>query len=303
MDILVLGSNGQVGRELVALLESRGASISDSLRVIPFTRDDLDLSDLEGINGTIGRKNPSLIINAAAYTAVDKAESDHVRAFRINKDAIVKLAEYCLDKSIPLVHISTDYVFGGEGFEPRDECAAVDPRSVYGRSKLAGEQVIRDLLPNHIILRTSWVFSMHGNNFVKTMLMLAEGQNDVRVVCDQCGGPTSARAIADTILEIISDLVNSANTDHRWGTYHFSGWPFVSWAEFASEIFHQATSKGLLRKIPAVKPITTSDYPTPAARPANSRLDCTKLKNTFGIEPDDWKRSLGSMLDEFKEEI
>ena len=184
---------------------------------------------------------------------------------------------------------------------PYKESDATGPQGIYGFSKLAGENSIREILNNHIILRTSWVFGSRGSNFVKTMIGLSNGQKKIRVVADQFGAPTSAKAIAVSVAEIVYLLSDSTAEGKRWGTYHFSGYPYTTWFEFAQEILMQAEGIGLIQSAPRVIPITTSEYPTSAVRPVNSRLDCSKFQSTFGVQPDDWKSSLGLVLDELKE--
>lgn len=301
LKILVLGANGQVGSELRLALKN--LSRVDGLRPqITFSdRSTLDIGHLQAISTYLDSVAPDIIVNAAAYTAVDQAEAQQDLAFLVNEAAVKELAIYCQKQMSYLVHISTDYVFDGQSDRPYAESDAVGPSCVYGHSKLAGERIIREVLEEHIILRTSWVFGAKGGNFVKTMLRLASEGKQLSVVADQYGAPTSARAIAETVVAIIARLHSEPDLDQFWGTYHYSGAPFVSWAEFAKEIFKQAADRGLMSLPPAVNDISTADYPTPAARPANSRLDCSKLKTTFGIEPDDWKISLGWVLDELKE--
>ena len=252
---------------------------------------------LETIADYLNLVAPNIIVNASAYTAVDQAESNSDLAFLVNEAAVREMARFCKKTKCLMVHISTDYVFDGWSDRPYTEADAVCPSGVYGSSKLAGEIAVLD---KHIILRTSWVFGAEGSNFVKTMLRLAADKRELGVVADQFGGPTSAHAIADSIVKIISWCTNAPRGVKCWGTYHFSGMPFVSWAGFAKEIFEQAAYRGLISSTPTVREIATTDYPTPATRPLNSRLDCSKLKSTFGIEPDDWKISLGLVLDELK---
>ena len=210
------------------------------------------------------------------------------------------MAKLCQAQAARLIHISTDYVFPGQGDLPFDETAVTEPLGVYGKTKLRGEQAIRDALQAHIILRTSWVFGERGTNFVKTMLRLAGSRNQISVVADQIGAPTSARSIAETIASIVFAMQGAEETDTRWGTYHYSGYPFCSWSGFAREIFTQAVELGLITSSPQVNSITTAEYPTPAERPHNSRLDCGKLRTIFEVEPDDWKVSLTAVLSGLK---
>ena len=297
MKVLVFGANGQVGSELASLL-----AVSDQpIEVILSSSKKLDLTHRHKISDYLRRIAPDIIVNAAAYTSVDKAESNTELAFLINEAAVIEMGLYCARYNRAIIHISTDYVFDGKSERAYVETDPTSPQSIYGRSKLAGEYAIRELVARHIILRTSWVFGGAGNNFVKTMLGLVDTKAELRVVADQFGAPTSARAIAGVVEMLICKLSSAATTDSRWGTYHYSGEPGIAWAGFANEIFMQAINIGLIESAPRVTPIVTSEYPTPATRPANSRLDCSKLQNTFDVEPDDWRRSLGFMLDELKQ--
>lgn len=301
MKILIFGANGQVGHELRSALKLGLQSSHSQFQIIFSNRSTVDLAHTSSILDFLTQATPDVIVNASAYTAVDKAESEVNLAYLINEAAVKEMALFCKMNKSSLIHISTDYVFDGNREGAYVESDAVGPSGVYGSSKLAGENAIRDILDEHIILRTSWVFGVNGTNFVKTMLRLGKEKDDLGVVADQYGAPTSARAIAKTIAGIVDRITNKPESNQVWGTYHYSGFPFVSWAEFAKEIFEQAADRELMSAPPTVNDIGTADYPTPAARPANSRLDCSKLKRTFGIEPDDWKSSLGLVLDELKE--
>lgn len=279
MRLLVFGRTGQVASEL-----ARRAPDATFLG-----RDKADLSRPEELPGIVRGQAPEAVINAAAYTAVDRAEEDEETAIRVNGAAPGTMAEACRDLGIPLVHISTDYVFDGQGdrpFTPNDQTA---PLGAYGRTKSAGEAALRKAGCSYAILRTSWVFSAHGGNFVKTMLRLSETRDRLTVVADQVGGPTPAAAIADACLGIARTL---ADEPAKTGTYHFSGTPDVSWADFAREIFAQAGRGTTVEDIP------TSAYPTPAKRPANSRLDCSATEAAFGIARPDWRAHLADVLAE-----
>lgn len=279
MRLLVFGRTGQVASEL-----ARRAPDATFLG-----RDKADLSRPEELPGIVRGQAPEAVINAAAYTAVDRAEEDEETAIRVNGAAPGTMAEACRDLGIPLVHISTDYVFDGQGdrpFTPNDQTA---PLGAYGRTKSAGEAALRKAGCSYAILRTSWVFSAHGGNFVKTMLRLSETRDRLTVVADQVGGPTPAAAIADACLGIARTL---ADEPAKTGTYHFSGAPDVSWADFAREIFAQAGRGTTVEDIP------TSAYPTPAKRPANSRLDCSATEAAFGIARPDWRAHLADVLAE-----
>lgn len=278
MTLLVFGKTGQVAQEL-----QRRAPEATFLG-----RAEADLSDPAACAAAIRAAAPTAVINAAAYTAVDRAEDDEAAATVINGDSPGAMARACAALGIPFVQISTDYVFDGQGtvpFAPGDPTA---PLSAYGRSKLAGEQAIAGAGGPHAILRTSWVFSAHGGNFVKTMLRLAETRDRLTVVSDQIGGPTAAGPIADACLTAAAKLTEDPSLT---GTYHFAGAPDVSWADFARAIF------ALTGAAVDVADIPTSDYPTPAQRPANSRLDCTRLAR-LGIARPDWHRDLTHVLTE-----
>lgn len=300
MKILVLGASGQVGSELATQLENVLSVAGQNYSLVLASRAEVDVADLPALRDFLKLHSSDWIVNATAYTAVDNAENEVSQAYMVNEHAVHCLAEYCRSQKARLVHISTDYVFDGDGVNPFGETHPVSPLGIYGTSKLAGEDTIRNTLSAHIILRTAWVFGATGNNFVKTMLRLAESRAELGVVGDQFGSPTSARGIAKTIAILMSQMLEAADDDARWGTYHYSGYPFVSWADFASEIFHQAHEKSMIKLVPAVNAITTEEYPTPAKRPKNSRLDCSKIHGAFGVEPDDWRRSLSDMLDEIK---
>ncbi|MDT0683242.1 dTDP-4-dehydrorhamnose reductase [Roseicyclus sp. F158] len=279
--ILVFGKSGQLAREI-----ARRAP--DALCL---GREDADLTRPEGCARLIRYHRPTAVINAAAYTAVDRAESDEDTARRINADAPAALARASADVGCPFVHVSTDYVFAGDGetpFSPEDGTA---PLGAYGRTKLAGEEGVRAAGGVHAILRTSWVFSAHGGNFVASMLRLSATRDMLSIVGDQIGGPTPAGAIAEACLTIASRLARDPSLA---GTYHFSGAPDVSWAGFAEEIFRQSG------RSTTVTPIPSSQYPTPARRPMNSRLDCGTL-HRFGLERPDWASALREVLSEMSE--
>jgi dTDP-4-dehydrorhamnose reductase len=301
MKILVLGANGQVGSELGAQLDNVPSLTGNRFTLILASRSNVDITDLQALRGFLNNHEPNWIINATAYTAVDRAEAEASQAYSVNEHAVRVLAEYCADNNANLIHISTDYVFDGKGERPFCENSEVAPLGVYGASKLAGEEAIRSILERYIILRTAWVFGASGGNFVKTMLRLAQTRSELGVVGDQYGAPTSARGIAKAVATLVSHLSEAGSADTRWGTYHYTGKPFVSWAEFAREIFLRAFQLGMVRNTPTVNAIATDQYPTPAKRPHNSRLDCSRITRAFGIEPDNWHQSLEEMLDEIKE--
>ena len=274
--ILVFGKTGQVATEL----QRFGG-------VVALGRDDVDLSDPTACAAAIREHAPMAVINAAAYTAVDRAEDEEHLATVINGDAPTAIAKACAELGIPFVHISTDYVFEGTGNTPYCSDEVTEPENAYGRSKLAGEIGIRASGSVHAILRTSWVVSAHGANFVKTMLRLSETRDTLNVVADQIGGPTPARDIATACLNIAEQLIQEPS---KSGTYHFSGAPDVSWADFATEIFTQAD------RTVTVTPIRTVEYPTPAKRPLNSRMDCRSIEQVFGIKRPNWQDGLKEIL-------
>ncbi|WP_238928933.1 dTDP-4-dehydrorhamnose reductase [Alexandriicola marinus] len=276
--ILVFGTSGQVATELRCLAPVQALG-----------RDTVDLANPSACTEAIRVHRPTAVINAAAYTAVDRAEAEEALATAINGAAPAAMADACAALHIPLVHISTDYVFYGEGTRPFAPNDATAPQTAYGRSKLAGEQGIRATGASHAILRTSWVFSAHGTNFVKTMVRLSESHNELRVVDDQVGGPTPARAIAAACLELARQLQADPG---KSGTYHFTGAPDVSWCDFARAIFAAAGRATRVQGIP------TREYPTPASRPLNSRLDCSTMETTFNIPRSDWRAGLADTLTE-----
>jgi dTDP-4-dehydrorhamnose reductase len=283
--ILVFGKTGQVARELQALAPPVASMIT-------LGREEADLAMPGACSAAIEHYAPTAVINAAAYTAVDRAEDEEELATQINGAAPAEMAWTCAARDIPFVHLSTDYVFDGSGDAPRRPDDPAAPTSAYGRSKLAGEQGVVEVGGPYAILRTSWVFSAHGQNFVKTMLRLGAERDQLRVVADQIGGPTPAAAIARACLTIADQL---ADDPAKSGTYHFAGVPAASWADFARAIFAQA---GLVCD---VADIGTADYPTPARRPANSRLDCRATKSMFGIKQPDWQDGLAAVLQELKQ--
>jgi dTDP-4-dehydrorhamnose reductase len=279
MSLLVFGRTGQVACEI-----ARRAP--DALCL---GRTQADLADPESCAAAIARNAPRAVINAAAFTQVDRAESEEPLATRINAEAPAAMARACATLGIPLVHISTDYVFDGSGDAPRAAQAPTAPLNAYGRSKLKGEIGIQDTGAAHVILRTSWVFSAHGTNFLKTMLRLSDTRPALAIVNDQIGGPTPAGAIAHACLTIADRLCTEPALG---GTYHFSGAPDVSWQGFAEAILAAAG------RAVAVTGIPTADYPTPAARPLNSRLDCRTTEAAFGVPRPDWRAALPDILKE-----
>ncbi len=293
MRILVCGAGGQVGHELINRASGYG------LEALGMTRDNLDITDAGQVADLVSRLKPGLIINAAAYTHVDNAETHSERAYSVNRDGAERLAQAARQASIPLLHISTDYVFSGNARAPYREEDEVAPTGVYGASKLAGEAAIQAVLDEHLILRTSWVYGVHGHNFVKTMLRLGCQRDALSVVADQYGCPTQAGSIADALLELAQRYAQ--NGVLAWGLYHYSGRSPCTWFDFAVEVFRQAEAKGMLATRPKVSPISTAQYPTPARRPAWSVLDCSKFETTFGIETHEWHDDLSIVLDALAE--
>ena len=287
MKILVIGKNGQVGQCLLQILQDK-----PEIDSVAFDSQSLDITKPDTVNVIVSEHNPDFIINAAAYTAVDKAESEPEYAYSVNCDGPRNLANAAKDNNAILLHISTDYVFDGSHSNAYDELAPVGPKSIYGASKLAGENAIAEVTDEFIILRTAWVFSEFGNNFVKTMLKLGQTRTSLGIVSDQFGGPTCAVDIAKALINIAEQIF--AGSTHR-GIYHYAGEPHVSWYEFAERIFTLAHTANLIENEVTLSPLTTADYPTPAQRPANSKLNCQKITSDFKIQPSDWQKALNAI--------
>ncbi len=285
--VLVFGRSGQVARELAGVAAGRA--------VVFAGRETLDLADPAGIDGLIARLAPSAVINAAAYTAVDRAEREADAAYAINRDAPAAMARACAARGLPFVHFSTDYVFDGALDRPYVETDPTGPTSVYGASKLAGEQVVTAAGGLAIILRTAWVYSAHGTNFVKAMLRLAADRDEVSVVVDQIGRPTWARDCARAALLAVDGLQGDPALA---GLYHLSGAGDASWADLAAATFQESARRG--GPTARVRPITTDEYPTPAKRPANSRLDCGKIQAALPWTPPPWRESLAACMNEME---
>jgi len=287
MKLLVIGENGQLGWEVCR--QGKNQSIDISGLDLP----DFDVTEPSKVKKAVSQAGVSLVINASAYTAVDTAESEPELAFAVNRDGPAYLAVSCAEIGIPLIHISTDYVFDGSKKGPYLETEPVSPLGIYGKSKAAGETEIRNNLKEHIIIRTAWLYGLHGNNFVKTMLCLREKKEIFRVVADQYGCPTYAADLAHAILTIATRI--SEQRDVIWGTYHYCGKGVTSWHGFAQAIFDLANQYDTFR-VKKVVPITTSEYPTQAKRPANSGMDCFLITKNFGINLRPWQESLADMI-------
>ena len=287
--VLVVGRTGQLARALAALADER------KLPLVAAARPELDLSDPESIDRIVGACCPRAIVNAAAYTFVDKAESEIDLAFKINRDGAEHLAQAAERLDVPFIQVSTDYVFDGNKLTPYQEDDRPSPLGIYGRSKRDGEIAVLASNSEAVVLRTSWVYSPFGHNFVKTMLRLAETRDDIRVVDDQYGAPTSARDLAQAIIEIIQQIAERPDSN-LGGIYHLTAAGRTTWYGFAAAIFAGWANRG--RRIPTLKAITTADYPTPARRPINSQLDCSKAARVFGVRIPHWREGLESCLDQ-----
>ncbi|MCU7548025.1 dTDP-4-dehydrorhamnose reductase [Chitinophagaceae bacterium LB-8] len=281
--IIVIGSHGQLGSELKEL-----ASRFKGYQFFFYDKEHLDIVQKDEVDRTIEEIKPDYLVNCAAYTAVDKAETDATLAFAINSEAVRNLAEACTGHNVKLVHVSTDYVFDGKATQPYKESDPVNPANVYGQSKLKGEEEAVQANTDVIIIRTAWVYSTYGANFVKTMLRLMQSRPEIGVVADQYGTPTNAADLAEVIMQIIDG--------GKWvpGIYHFTNEGLISWFDFANEI------KRLSNASCTVNPITTEQYPTPAQRPQYSVLDKTKIQQTFGIKLKNWRESLEKCIGKMK---
>jgi dTDP-4-dehydrorhamnose reductase len=285
MRVAIIGTSGQLATELRRRPWSTGLE--------PCAPEKLDIADQRQVVALLDRLQPGLVLNASAYTAVDRAESEHERAFAVNAEGLATLAGWCSRHHAPLIHVSTDYVFDGKKVGPYGEGDETSPLGVYGASKLAGERAVQDALEHHVILRTSWVFSAHGNNFVKTMLRLARERDELRVVADQYGKPTAAADLADAMLRVAQRVQSGTPT---WGTFHFAGAGPTTWHGFAQAIVdEQARFTG--RK-PIVTAISSADYPTPTQRPSNSVLDTSRFEAAYAFRPRSWRAGLEEVVNE-----
>ncbi len=275
-----------LGQELCSVLGDTG---------LEYCGTDLEVSILE--SETLKRyaetHSPSLIVNCSAYTAVDKAEEDNEFAYKLNRDGVANIAAVASAKDIPVIHISTDYVFDGTSTTPLDEDEPVSPTSIYGKSKFAGEELLRKLCPKHVIIRTAWLYGKSGSNFVYTMVKLMNKLESIKVVSDQHGSPTWTRNIA----ELVTTIIRSGKG--KWGTYHYSGEGETTWFGFAEAIYEKGKAAGLIASGCEINPCTSDEFPTKAKRPAYSLLSKEKVKNTFGVTVPGWEKSLGEFLNEF----
>ena len=287
MTILVTGAKGQVGRELI------NKGMLSGWKMVGIDLQEVDITDAAAVSKYLGPMDLEIVVNAAAFTAVDAAETEVEAAFAVNRDGAANLADICAEKKIPLIHISTDYVYDGMKKGAYLESDMVSPQGVYARSKAQGDAAVVDRLKAHIILRTAWVYSVHGHNFVKTMLRLFREKESVSVVEDQYGSPTNASDIAEAILHIIGHI--QRNKETQWGVYHYTGQGKTNWYGFAKKVYELAAPLDTF-SLRELKPILSSAYPTPARRPANSVLDCTKIQEMFGITSAPWEESLRGML-------
>lgn len=287
MKILVIGSNGQLGWELTGLGSRRGWPI------LALDYPEIDITVPATLDACFDSNRIDLVINTAAYTAVDKAESEPDVAFAVNREGPAHLADRCLKHGIPMIHVSTDYVFDGTKSGAYVEEDTVAPLGIYGASKAAGEEEVRNRLPEHIIVRTAWLCGVHGHNFVKTILKAGREKTSLRVVADQRGCPTFSADLAEAILEIAGQAEKNGSV--QWGTYHYCGAGQTTWHGFAEAVFEIAGQYETFA-VEEVVPISTADYPTPVKRPANSVLDCAKIERHFGIRPRPLRESLTEMI-------
>ena len=296
MKLLVLGAGGQVGHELVRALAPVG-------EVVSATRDDagtlrVDLANADSLAAALDAARADVIVNAAAYTAVDRAEDEPELADRVNHRAVAEIGAWAKRNGGRVVHYSTDYVFDGSSKRPYRENDATAPLGAYGRSKLAGEDALRASGARHLIVRTAWVYAARGNNFLRTMLRLAGERDELRVVADQTGAPTPASLVADASAAMLRQWLDDGENAGRDGTYHLVSAGRCSWFEFAEAIVDGAAARGLIERRPRVVPIATAEYPTRARRPAYSVLDTSKVTAAFGLQLPDWRAGLESVFDQ-----
>lgn len=286
MSLLILGAGGQVGRALAERAGAQGLGLD---------RAACDITDPAAVGRALLAPALSVVVNCAAYTAVDRAESDRRAAYAVNADGAAIVARAAAAIGLPVIHLSTDYVYAGTRVGPQREDEPIAPVNLYGASKAAGDAAVAAENPAHLLLRVSWVFGVHGANFVKTMLRLGRERDELRIVADQEGGPTEARDIADAVIAMAGECRRPGFA--RWGPYHFAGAPSTSWHGFAQAIFECAPGRSARPpRAPRLVPIASRDYPTPAARPFNSTLDCRRIRDVFGIEQPDWRVSLSRVI-------
>ncbi len=288
MKILVTGAKGQLGTEILRQAETMGFSH------LGVDLPEWDITSPDRVNELIASYGPIVVVNAAAYTQVDRAETEPDAAWAVNADAPKYLAEACAMQDVPLIHISTDFVFDGTKSQPYTEEDPIGPLSVYGSSKAAGEAHVRERLDRHLIVRTSWLYGVYGNNFVKTMLRLATERETLRVVDDQMGCPTCAADLASALLVLCKAVYGAPSVP--WGTYHYCGEGITSWYGFAKTVIEMAGDR-IPKKMKSIEPIPTEQYPTPARRPAYSALNCDKIRRAFGIHTRPWRESLRETID------
>jgi len=289
MKIVLFGAGGQLGRTFSDIAQNRAIHLS------AYTRSEVDITNENAVLSVLQKEQPDYVVNAAAYTAVDKAETDQAAAYGVNEIGVKNIALACKKNNVTLIHISTDYVFDGEKSHAYKEDDKPKPINVYGLSKWQGEEAVRRILDQHIILRVSWVFGFYGHNFVKTMLKIGQEREALNIVSDQLGCPTSTEHISEVILAIIDHLQTRDNKPY--GTYHYCDSPVTNWHSFAKKIFSEAEKYQSL-KIKQINAIDTADYPTPAKRPMNSQINCDRIKSEFDIEQRPWEQSLEKIVKE-----
>ncbi len=293
--VLVTGGKGQVGKAIQKLQKQY------KFEIIAPGKEDLDITSYDSIIENIEKYNPSVIVNSAAYTAVDKAEDDMILCHKVNAIGPRNISDICKTRDILLVHLSTDYVFNGLSSKPYNERDKEDPLNVYGKTKLDGEQAIKSLLDKFIIIRTSWVFGIFGNNFPKTIIGLSQKQTELSVINDIFGSPTSARSLAKLILHFCDQYLQSGSL--KYGIYHFTNSPQASWYDFASMIIEVAEELGLINQMPNLKGVSSEEYYAKAPKPKYSVLSNSKIREIYNIDIDDWKSELSYTLGEIKNEI
>jgi len=289
MRIMIIGGNGQLGWEMTR----QGRRQPDTV-VFPLDLPEIDITDTANIDGHVSGIQPHVVVNCAAYTDVDRAESQVDAAYRVNRDGAANIAQACRQHQLPLIHVSTDFVFDGAKRTPYVESDPVSPLGVYGQSKAAGDVAVQKTLTRHIIIRTAWLYGVHGRNFVKTMIRLGQDKPELNVVADQLGCPTAAADLAQAMLQICHALPTA--DDRVWGTYHYCGQGQASWYDLAVATHDLAKARGV-KIVAHTRPITTAQYPTPARRPAYSVMDCTRIRKAFSVSTHPWQESLQRAID------